>query len=175
MARRVALIRGINVGKARRIRMEALRGIVEDAGGAEVESVGQSGNLVFDSSTKIAALTKAIEAGIEDEVGFRPRALVLTGATFRRIADDDPFRAKAKAGKHVHTWFLTRAAKVADVEGIEALADESERWRLDAKAFYLHAPNGIGRSKLAEKVEALLGVPATARNGNTIEKLLERL
>lgn len=175
MARRVALIRGINVGKARRIRMESLRSIVEAVGGSSVESVGQSGNLVFDSSTKLATLEHAIESGIESAVGFRPRALVLTNATFRRIASDDPFRTKAEEGKHVHVWFLARRAKSADLDAIQALATRTERWQLDAKAFYLHAPDGIGRSKLAEKVESLLGVAATARNGNTIEKLLALL
>ena len=55
------------------------------------------------------------------------------------------------------------------------LAAETESFEIAARAFNLHAPDGIGRSKLAEKVERLLGVPATARNLNTCRKLLEML
>jgi uncharacterized protein (DUF1697 family) len=44
---------------------------------------------------------------------------------------------------------------------------------LAGRVFYLHAPDGIGRSKLAERVERCLGMPATARNWRTVQKLLE--
>ncbi len=153
--------------------MELLRGIVESCGGSNVVSIGQSGNLVFDATGR--SWRSRLEDGIEDEVGFRPRVLVLTAVSFRAIAEADPFRANAVDGKHVHTWFLTREAKQADLASIQSLARESEAFHLTKPAFYLHAPEGMGRSKLAEKVESLLGVDATARNGNTIAKLLAKL
>lgn len=59
-----------------------------------------------------------------------------------------------------------------DLEKLMALKSPREDFRLIQQVFYLYAPDGIGRSKLAEKVEKNLGVPATARNWNTVSKLL---
>ena len=59
-----------------------------------------------------------------------------------------------------------------DVDAIQALCSDSERWQLTDAVFYLHAPDGIARSKLAA-AERKLGVGATARNWRTVSKLLE--
>jgi uncharacterized protein (DUF1697 family) len=56
---------------------------------------------------------------------------------------------------------------------LEETRAPNERFVLQGKAFYLHAPDGIGRSKLAANVEKLLGVSATSRNWRTVRKLIE--
>jgi len=58
---------------------------------------------------------------------------------------------------------------------MDATATESEKYSLTDSAFYLHAPDGIGRSKLGAGVERCLGVPATARNWRSVGKIGELL
>ena len=170
----VMLLRGINVGGANKIKMADLKALVETLGARDVAHYIQSGNLVFSGVIDATAFEDIVAREIELRHGFRPRVLVLAAEDFRGIiaaypypeADDDP-----KTG---HVWFLTGDA-TPDRAALDALAAETERFEIAPRAFYLHAPNGIGRSKLAEKVERLLGVPATARNLNTCAKLVEML
>jgi uncharacterized protein (DUF1697 family) len=58
------------------------------------------------------------------------------------------------------------------MEKIEGLKSATEAYKLLGRVFYLHAPDGIGRSKLASAAEKKLGVTTTARNLNTVRKLL---
>lgn len=71
----------------------------------------------------------------------------------------------------LHIWFLSSAPKF-DTARADALAIASESYHVTDQAIYLHAPDGIGRSKLAAAMEKIAGVPATARNWNTVAKLL---
>lgn len=70
-----------------------------------------------------------------------------------------------------HIWFLGHPPEAPALATLKKRAAAREKFALTDRAFYLHAPEGIGRSKLAERVEAALGVPATARNLNTVTKL----
>jgi uncharacterized protein (DUF1697 family) len=73
----------------------------------------------------------------------------------------------------LHLFFLATVALEPDLASLESLRADSERYALVEDVFYLHAPDGIGRSKLAARVERALGVPATARNWRTVGKLVE--
>ena len=95
----------------------------------------------------------------------------LTAVAFRRAAEDNPFAAEE--GKTVHLFFLESVPPNPDLDAIRALCRDYERWRLTDAMFYLHAPEGIARSRLAASVERKLGVGATARNWRTVGKVLE--
>jgi len=97
---------------------------------------------------------------------------VLSQDAFVEIAGVPPF--VEPEGKLLHIWFAT-APFTFDQEKADNLRANSEALHIGEQAIYLHAPNGIGRSKLAAKIEALAGVPCTARNMNTVRKLLEML
>ncbi|HET8646920.1 MAG TPA: DUF1697 domain-containing protein, partial [Vicinamibacteria bacterium] len=71
----------------------------------------------------------------------------------------------------LHLGFLASVPKNPDLDGLENLRSETERFRLIAGVFYLHAPDGVGRSKLAARAERLLGAPMTDRNWRTVCKL----
>ena len=73
----------------------------------------------------------------------------------------------------MHLFFLESRPPDPDLNAIRGLCRDSERWRLTDAVFYLHAPEGIARSKLAAAVERKLGVGATARNWRTVRKVLE--
>jgi len=62
--------------------------------------------------------------------------------------------------------------KGADCAGLDALKSPTESWAIIGPVFYLHAPDGIGRSKLAARAEHLLGVETTARNWRTVREVL---
>jgi uncharacterized protein (DUF1697 family) len=70
-------------------------------------------------------------------------------------------------------YFLAASPERPDLDGLEGIKSDRERFFLGDGVFYLHAPDGIGRSKLAANVERLLGVPATARNWRTVGKVME--
>lgn len=171
----VALLRGVNVG-GNRLPMAELREELEGLGlGLEnVRTYIASGNVVFDSTPEGACeLAAALPPRIEARFGFTPRLLILSADDLRRAMEANPFPEAEEAPKTVHLFFLAERPKAADTEGLDALASPTERWRLDGRVFYLHTPDGFGRSKLAEKGERLLGVPATARNWRTVAKLRE--
>jgi uncharacterized protein (DUF1697 family) len=86
---------------------------------------------------------------------------------------DNPFAAETADPKSLHLWFLSQSAGGADIDGMNSVKSNSERFELIDTVFYLHAPDGIGRSKLAAKAERLLGVDATARNWRTTTRVHE--
>ena len=95
---------------------------------------------------------------------------MLSAAELKDALANSPF--ETTDGKALHFYFLASTPGTPDLAGLEALKTGNEAFKLGDTVFYLYAPDGIGRSKLAEKVERLLGVPATARNLNTVHKLI---
>ena len=75
--------------------------------------------------------------------------------------------------RSLHAGFLAFAPEKPNLKALESLKSPSERFQLIDKVFYLHAPDGVGRSKLAANVERLLGVSMTDRNWRTVCKIWE--
>lgn len=168
----IALFRGINVGGKNILPMKDLSGILESLGCQSVRTYIQSGNVVFRFGKRNRkTLPRRIIQKISEIHGFAPRVLLLSAEELRAAAANTPF--PTDVGKTVHLFFLETPPSAPDMERIANLKAASEEFRLHQNVFYLHASDGIGRSKLAAKVEQCLGVPATARNWNTVEKLLE--
>jgi uncharacterized protein (DUF1697 family) len=84
----------------------------------------------------------------------------------------NPFPDPGNNPQSLHLWFMQDIPANPDYEKMQALKTANEAFELLGRVFYLHAPDGIGRSKLAQRVEHLLGVPATARNWRTVSKIL---
>ncbi len=174
MSVRIALFRGINVGGRNSLPMKALCTILESLGCSDVKTYIQSGNVVFEHpSSDSKKLTCDIGAAIDSEFGFLPKVLMLTATEFQHAVDDNPFADATAEPKTLHLWFLAEKTKNPDLASMELLRSESESFVLRDRVLYLHAPDGIGRSKLAAGVEKLLGVATTARNWRTVGKILE--
>ena len=172
----IALLRGINVGGKNKLPMKELRAVLEGLGASDVRTYIQSGNVVMQhGETETRALEVSISSAIEAAHGFAPRTLVLTAADLRQAAEANPFPEAIDEPKTLHLSFLATPSESPDLAKLEEVAKASERFHLGDGCFYLHAPEGIGRSKLAERVERVLGVPATARNWRTVSKLLEMI
>lgn len=169
----IALFRGINVGGHRKLPMKELVSVLEKLGLTDVNTYIQSGNAVFRSGAKKAArLADRIAGAIQTSHGFSPRVLVLSLEAFRAAVRKCPFAPADADAKTVHLFFLAEPANDADLEALNAVKAGAEEYVLTENVFYLHAPHGIGRSKLAERVERSLGVPATARNWRSVTRIL---
>lgn len=170
----VALFRGMNVGGNNVIRMKDLAALFEEAGHSCVRTYIQSGNVVFTTSAGTEkTLTKQIAAALRRSRGFEPRVIVLTLAALKKTASANPFPEAAADPTSVHIFFLAERAIKANVTAMERAKAKSERFALKGNAFYLYAPDGLGRSKLAASCERHLGVDTTARNWRTVTRLIE--
>jgi uncharacterized protein (DUF1697 family) len=165
----IALLRGVNVGGNNVLPMQALRRHLEDQGLAAVRTYIQSGNVVFRATQSDATKLGDHIAGA---FGFRPDIVLLSAADLRAAAARSPY--SPAQGKHLHLFFCARKPATMDSALLDALKAPTEEYRLVDSVFYLHAPEGIGRSRLAAQLhKALPGVAMTARNFNTVQKLLE--
>ena len=170
----IALFRGVNVGGSHVLPMKELKLVLERNGCFDVRTYIQSGNAIFRSSMSDAVrVAKQLTAAVSKSHGFEPRVFVLTRAELESAAAGNPFPEASENPKSLHLFFLAGPPKKSDLKSIEALKARTERFALKGRTFYLHTPDGFGRSKLAERAERLLGVEATARNWRTVMTLLE--
>ena len=170
----IALLRGINIGGNNKLPMKELSALLTDMGLREVQTYIQSGNVVFRCDAKNrATLAAKISAAIEVQHGFAPQVLLLDAAELRKAMADNPYPEAEADPKSLSLLFLAEAPQRPDLKSLEAIKTGSERFKLMGKVFYLHAPEGFGRSKLAAQAEKLLGVAASGRNWNTVCKLAE--
>lgn len=170
----VALLRGVNVGGARKLPMARLRALLSGLGYDDVATYVQSGNAVFSADAGDARrLAQAIERAIEDEFGFEVNVTLRTREELAAVVAANPFPAAASEPKALHVIFLSEAVDPGRLADVDAAAFEPERFELHGRELYLWLPDGLGRSALAQALtERRLGVSATARNWRTVETLL---
>lgn len=168
MTLHVALLRGINVGGGNRLPMADLRQVAEGLGWTSVRTHIASGNLVFDAKGQPDALAAALSDALNASAGLTLRIIVQTAAAFRKTLDSCPYQPEDPRHAHVF-WLLGRPALDKDL--LEALKAQSESLELKSTAAYLHAPDGIGRSALANKIDKVLGTPTTGRNLRTAKAI----
>jgi uncharacterized protein (DUF1697 family) len=94
--------------------------------------------------------------------------LLLTIKELQKAIAANPFPQATTDHKSLHLYFLAEPAQQANIDALNSLKRNGEAFALTNNVFYLHAPDGIGKSKLAERAEKLLGVAATARNWRTV-------
>jgi uncharacterized protein (DUF1697 family) len=170
----IALLRGINVGGKGTLPMKDLVAILESLGCQSVKTYIQSGNAVFQrGAADTSQLAKDLTAKIATQHGFAPHVLVLEAKVFKKVVEGNPFPEAAAEPKSLHVFFLDSKPARAKLKLLAELQSPTEQYVLRESEFYLHAPDGIGRSKLAANVERKLGVTATSRNWRTVCKLLE--
>ncbi|MFI9168189.1 DUF1697 domain-containing protein [Streptomyces lincolnensis] len=172
-----ALLRGINVGGSRKVPMADLRGLVEDLGHADVRTYLQSGQVTFAADHgDEESLAAEVAGAIEKRFGFAVDVIVRDHAYLKAIADACPFPAAELEAKQLHVTYFSTPVDAARFAEIDQAAYLPEEFRLGDRALYLYAPNGLGRSKLAEvlsRPRLNKGLIATSRNWNTVLKLVE--
>ncbi|MBI9102495.1 MAG: DUF1697 domain-containing protein [Spirochaetales bacterium] len=170
----VALFRGINVGGKNILPMNELVLLMEEAGCHGIKTYIQSGNAVFRAKPNERGKIK-IEIGdrILKKYNFRPGIFVLEAEDFKKSISKSPFIPEDD--KNIHFYFLESTPPNPDIKNLNKIKKDSEEFYLLNDVLYLHAPEGIGRSKLAARVEKAMGIPATARNGRSVKKIMEIL
>ena len=170
----IALLRGVNVGGKNLLPMKQLTAVFEELGAESVNTYIQSGNVIFrHRHTDLTNLAKKIGVEILKRFGFEPHILVITLTDLESAMRSNPFPEAESTPNLLHIGFLSSTPQAPDLTKLENLKKDSERFQLIGRFFYLHAPEGVGRSKLASSSERLLGVPITDRNWNTVCKLQE--
>ena len=175
MSRFVALLRGINVG-GRTLKMADLREIVSDAGGTDVATYIQSGNVVLSHRMRSAdRLADALASAIERTSGMAIPVVCRTAAQWEAVIEANPF--PAAGGTTLHVVFLGSDTARDALDHIELDSFAPEECALVGRELYLHLPAGMGRSRLAVELSKRRSPMAigTARNWNTVLKLQEML
>lgn len=170
----IALFRGINVAGKYILPMKELVAVLESLGLQDIKTYIQSGNVIFRSkATDTAQLARKISAAIRKSHSFEPQVLLLDPAVLDKVIKENPYPEAEETPSTLHVNFLAAIPPKPDLKALEKIRSESERFHLARDVLYLHAPDGVGRSKLAASLERLLGVPMTSRNWNTVRKLKE--
>jgi uncharacterized protein (DUF1697 family) len=167
----VALLRGINVGGTNKVRMGDLRAMFAASGFPDAQTYIQSGNVVFSATAKEAALVDRLEAVIEETFALQVPVVVRSRAQLAAVAAASPFAGAAPTA--VHVAFLSGRPIASAVAALDPDRSPPDAFAVAGREIYLHYPNGSGRSKLTvDYLERVLGTRATARNWNTVTKLL---
>ncbi|MFN3192679.1 MAG: DUF1697 domain-containing protein [Aureliella sp.] len=166
----VVLLRGINVGGKNKLAMAELRNALEQSGFSNVRSYVQSGNLRLSSRKAAKSVAASIQELIQSEFELSVNVICKPAHHVAEAIANSPFQPLDE--KHLHLFFWQTKPKSFGMDELEERLVKDEEIALGDHAFYLHAPNGIARSKIATKVEKHLGVPLTARNLRTTKAIL---
>lgn len=165
----IALLRGVNVGGKNSLPMKELISILENLAAKNARTYIQSGNAVFESELKTTSqFANRLATEIKKRFGFEPHVQLLELDEFNRAIDQNPFPEAQSEPSSLHLNFLAARPANPDLVKLNSIKAPSEKFVLLDQVFYLHAPDGIGRSKLAASVEKILGVPMTGRNWKSV-------
>jgi uncharacterized protein (DUF1697 family) len=173
MTRHIALLRGINLGPNRRVSMPDLRALLTGLGYEDVRTLLQSGNVVLTSDLDPLPLEQELERQLADGLGFDVRVIVRTRDELADVIERDPLGDTAADPRRYQVTFLSGDPDPERLRRAEEAAVAPERFVLSGREIYAWHPDGVGRSELAMLLaRGDLGAAATARNWNTVTKLL---
>ncbi|MFO0579159.1 MAG: DUF1697 domain-containing protein [Polyangia bacterium] len=171
----IGLLRGINVGGHKQVKMAELRGLCERIGLTDVQSYIQSGNLIFRSAEPALTVEATLERAIADRFGFPVDVLVRAASGWPAILAGNPLRAESEREPNLVMLALAkRRPEPGAVAALRERAAAGERIEAAGEALWMHFPSGPGRSKLSPGlIDRLVGSPVTTRNFRTVQKLAE--
>ena len=164
------LFRG--VGGATQLPVAQLRDALTSAGFTGVTTYINSGNALVNSTLTREKTIAHVAKLCKEHFGFDKAIFAPTAAEWKAVIDNNPF-AEVTEGKHLHAAILSSTPKAEAVEAIRAVAVAGERLAIVNGVAYLHTPHGFGSSKFAAKFDKGIGVVNTARNWNTVLKMME--
>ncbi len=170
MKQYIALLRGINVGGHHIIKMAALKALANGLGFENVKTYIQSGNLIFSSDIERGKLADLIGTAIETSHGFKPEIFIIELTDLRNAIAQQSL--EFEKDNCLFLYFLNDKPQEVNVDKIEQLLAFDETYKLTDNVFYIHCPAGVHKSRLAAKIERLLGVKTTARNLRSVNKII---
>lgn len=172
----ISLLRGINVGGRRMIKMDTLKSIYAGLGMLDVQTYVNSGNILFRTAKRdLSALARTLEDGIEQSVGFRPDVILRRTDDLRQVIAANPFASREGIDPaKLLVVFLASDPPEEAREKIRSMTAQPEELRIEGRELYIYFPEGMGKSKLSlGPLEKSFRMPSTGRNWNTVTKLLE--
>jgi len=172
MTRHIALLRGINVGTAKRIAMADLRALMAALGFSGVRTLLNSGNAVFDArGSSAASHARRLKAAILDQAGIDCEVIVKTAAELAAAIAEHPLRRHADDDSRLLVMFTQDAATLASLEALQGEDWAPEAFAVGRHAAWLWCAEGVIASRISKATGKLLGQRGTARNWATVEKL----
>ncbi len=172
MPRFVALLKGVNVGQARRVPMADFRALLSGLGYTHVATLLNSGNAVF-SATKGTADKHArdIAAAISGQLGLEVPVIVKSAAELEAIVAEDPIKAETSEHSRCLVAFAQDSKALSSLVVIEPLVLAPERFVIGRHAAYLYCAAGILQSQAGKALLGKPGIVATTRNYATVLRL----
>jgi uncharacterized protein (DUF1697 family) len=169
------MLRGVNVGGHKKIKMEALRALYESLGLRDARTYVQSGNVLFRTERRnLAALAERIEEAIEESFGFHSAVILRTVPELQGVIARNPFASRpALEPSKLLVTFLGSGPSQEARASVLRIKTDPEELRAEGCELYIYFPNGMGRSKLQlAGIEKMLKCSGTSRNWNSVTKLL---
>ncbi len=171
-ATRIALFRGINVGKAKRVGMADLRAMMEGMGYHEVRTLLNSGNVIFDAPKgEDRTIASRTEKALSQKMGISAGVVVVSADELQDIIEANPLpKATAEPARFLLAIFQNTADAVR-LKPLMSMPWSPEALALGRRAAYVWCPGGILKSRLLQAVNRAMGDLVTTRNWTTITKL----
>lgn len=171
MSTRIILLRAVNVGGAK-LPMAELREIAADLGASDVSTYIASGNLLADVPGGAADFDRALEKAVEEKYGYFRDVISRTPEQVRAALEAHPFEIIEP--KYSYVSFLAAEPTAAAIAKAETFETYDDKWQVIGAEMHIRYINGAGRPEMkSDSIGRALGVPGTARNINTVRKLLE--
>ncbi len=170
----ISMLRGINVGGNKRIKMDRLRGSFEAMGFEQVKTYIQSGNVVFKAGkTSSAVLSKRIEVRILGDFGFSVSVISRTADEIANIIQNNPFLTQPGIDpEKLHVAFLSEVPAPSALKKLAQLTQKPDQSHTLGRDVYLYFPNGVSGSSLwKHPLDGVLSVVTTTRNWKTVNSL----
>jgi uncharacterized protein (DUF1697 family) len=172
----ISLLRGVNLGPHRRIKMDALRKVYESVGLQSPQTFLQSGNVVFSTQERnLASLARRIEGAIEKNFGFTSDVILRTSTELKDVIRNNPF-AKRKDIDPAKLLVVFLPGDPGDEarDKLRGLRADPDELYASGRELYIYYPNGLARPKLSFAViDKALRISGTGRNWNSVTKLLD--
>ncbi len=170
----IVLFKGINVGGNNKLPMKGLVFELYRLDLRNIKTYIQSGNVVFQSlEGNSGLLSLKLSKAILHSHGFEAKVWLLITNSLKKAIKSNPYPKAESEPNTLHLNFLATTPNHPDLKSLAYLKSDNEQFELIEDVLYLHAADGVGKSKLFANLEKKLGVPMTSRNWRTVWKLLE--
>lgn len=172
----ISILRGINVGGQKKIKMSDLQTLYENLHFTDVTTYIQSGNVIFSTNdTTIDSISKKIEQAIFKKYKFEVPVIIRTQEEMSEVLSSNPFlKQKDIDIERLYVTFLNEKPSQASVSALESLDYSPDKFSIKNKEIFLYCPNSYGKTKFNNNFfESKLKLQATTRNWNTVTTLVE--
>lgn len=176
MNKKIAILRGINVGGKRKIPMADLRSLCENLGWKDVKTYIQSGNIIFTSDRPNSELEEILESTLKKIYDFQIPVIVRSSNELLTTIRKNPFLTENKSTKQLHLTFLKEKPSKEKAELFMSIDFHPDDLKIEDKDVFICCTGKYHQSKLTNNfIEKRLGTAATTRNWETVVKLSEMI